>query len=243
MRAIAETPITEQIMQVDMARIKLKWALPITIHNCSKTITHQLCTRKKIIEYISNKQNEKCLGELSPPWAPAATAQVPAILSVQWQVTCPICFLMGPRFAAVADSYSQVVIDLRFLPASIEVWQSSVWGDGMENWGMEISSQLNWPIPWLWKSLSCPLVSPDEISSNVNQLTRALGVTPVVAVRWSDSHWQRSSLTCTGKHCAFSPDGKAKGLNPSGQSGLWSLFSKSYWYALGVRCCWILLDQ
>ena len=32
MRAIAETSITEQIIQVDTARIKLKWALPVTIH-------------------------------------------------------------------------------------------------------------------------------------------------------------------------------------------------------------------
>lgn len=32
MRAVAETPITEQIMQVDMARIELKWALPVTTH-------------------------------------------------------------------------------------------------------------------------------------------------------------------------------------------------------------------
>lgn len=32
MRAAAETPITEQIMQVDTARVKLKWALPVTTH-------------------------------------------------------------------------------------------------------------------------------------------------------------------------------------------------------------------
>lgn len=32
MRVMAETPIREQIMQVDMARIQLKWALPVTVH-------------------------------------------------------------------------------------------------------------------------------------------------------------------------------------------------------------------
>lgn len=32
MRAGEETPITESIIQVDVARIMLKWALPVKIH-------------------------------------------------------------------------------------------------------------------------------------------------------------------------------------------------------------------
>lgn len=93
---------------------------------------------------------------------------------------CAICFLTGPRFAAAS---ARVVIDLGFLPAVLRC-DSLVWGDGMQNWEGEASSQRNLPPPWLWVNLSCPLVPPDELYSNVKQVTRAPGVSAVVAVRW-----------------------------------------------------------
>lgn len=121
MRAIAETPITEQIMQVDTARIKLKWALPVTVHNCSKAITHRLCTRKKI-----KKLNTLHTNKMKSVWEHSAHPEFrlpqPRCLqfyrcSGRWRVLFVSWWALGlqqllipiARWWLISDSYLQVL--------------------------------------------------------------------------------------------------------------------------------------